>query len=193
MQAAAALLLLLVWQVTLEHSKKIWYWGCLISQRGEECNYSALKAGQEWIQNSSSGSSWGLATVEAEPAGKVRKKLTWQYKMDFKLELYIGILSLHVPGSHADVNDIATNSVHCISETMRFASVRKDSSAPTNSVFQRWERRDCLFLFCVAGSLGASSLQCISSFGLLSTCFGWVPLQREQESSSTALVSSKRY
>lgn len=57
--------------------------------------------------------------------------------MDFKLELHVGVLSLHVPGSHADVNDIATNSVHCISETTRFASVREDGSAPTKSVIKR--------------------------------------------------------
>jgi len=42
-------------EVNLDH-KKIWYHGYLISQKREECHFSALKAGQEWVQNSSSHS-----------------------------------------------------------------------------------------------------------------------------------------
>lgn len=77
----------------------------MISQIGEKCNFSALKASQKWIQNHNSGSSWGLASLEAKQAGKVRKRITGEYKMDLKPELHVDNLNLYAPSPHADVDD----------------------------------------------------------------------------------------
>jgi len=93
--------------------------------------------------------------------------------VDFKPELCIDILSLYAPGPYADINDVTANNIRCISETV---TNLWDLTAWGKLALHHWDileryRRKACLLFYVPVSLGATSFQSTSSFGLLSTCF----------------------